>query len=173
MLIVVAGLTIAGAQPGGVLSQAPQERLAEQTYKNIQVFKGVPATQLLGVMNYMAGALGVSCNHCHVPNQFAKDDKPTKQMARRHILMTRTLNESTFAGQPVVNCSTCHRGETRPAPRLELTRAEPLATPTADALPSVDQILERYAKALGGEAFLVRGFDPSIDEETDFWPDTV
>jgi len=28
-------------------------------------------------------------------------------------------------------------------------------------------------KALGGEAFLVRGFDPSLDIETDFWPDAV
>jgi len=153
ILIVVAGFTVAGAEnAGGVRIEVPQEKLAEQAYKNIQVFKGVPATQLLGVMNYMAGALGVSCNHCHVPNQFAKDDKPTKQTARRHIVMTRTLNESTFAGEPTVNCATCHRGETRPAPRLELTRAEPLATPAADALPNVDQILERYAKALGGEA---------------------
>src|SRR6185503_13150676 len=59
------------------------EKTAEQVYKNIQVFKGLPASQLLGAMNFMAGSLGVSCNHCHVPNQFAKDEKPAKQTARQ------------------------------------------------------------------------------------------
>src|SRR6476469_1868413 len=68
------------------------EKPAEQVYKNIQVFKGLPSSQLLGAMNFMAGSLGVGCNHCHVVNQFAKDDKPTKQTARRMILMMRKIN---------------------------------------------------------------------------------
>lgn len=139
---------------GGVRSESSQEKPAEQVYKNIQVLKGVPAVQLLGAMNYMAGALGVSCNHCHVPNQFVKDDKPAKLLARRHILMTRTLNESTFENQQTINCITCHRGEPRPTTRLQLTAhvLEPPPTVAAAPLPSVDQVLERYAKALGGEA---------------------
>jgi outer membrane lipoprotein-sorting protein len=154
-LAAVAILAVAGVQHvSGVRTQVPQEKLAEQAYRNIQVFKGVPATQLLGVMNYMAGTLGVSCNHCHVPNQFAKDDKPAKQIARRHILMTRSLNDSTFAGQAVVNCATCHRGETRPDSRLVLPPNDrpPMNTTPAEPLPSLDEILERYGRALGGQA---------------------
>src|SRR6185369_17679706 len=154
---VVAVFTIARVQHAGCVrthvgTQA-QDKPAEQAYKNIQVFKGMPATQLLGVMNFMAGALGVSCNHCHVPNQFAKDDKEAKQVARSHILLTRTLNDSTFAGKPAINCVTCHHGQTRPNACLQLT-SQDLDTPktSAEPLPSVNQILERYAKALGGEA---------------------
>src|ERR1700752_2858726 len=63
--------------------QGGGDKPAEQVYKNIQVFKGLPASQLLGAMNFMAGSLGVGCNHCHIVNQFAKDDKPTKQTARK------------------------------------------------------------------------------------------
>lgn len=58
------------------------EKTTDQAYRNIQVFKGVPASQLLGAMNFMAGALGVSCNHCHTQNQFAKDDKPANLLGQ-------------------------------------------------------------------------------------------
>src|SRR5262245_27054855 len=157
IIVTVSVATVAGPAlvrvlpAGGMSVEAPQEKPAEQAYRNIQVFKGVPASQLLGVMNYMAGALGVSCNHCHVPNQFAKDDKPTKELARRHILMTRSLNENTFAGQNTINCVTCHRGETRPDTRLTLLPADlPAANRETSPLPPVEEVLERYAKALGG-----------------------
>ena len=53
------------------------EQTAEQAYKNIQVLKGMPASQLDAVMAFFTGSLGVKCNHCHIPGQFEKDDKPT------------------------------------------------------------------------------------------------
>jgi hypothetical protein len=135
------------------------EKTAEQAYKNIQVFKGVPASQLLGAMNFMAGSLGVSCNHCHVPNQFAKDDKPAKQIARRHILLMRSVNETSFDGRTVVNCATCHRRERRPSSTLSVEQTSwpmpAMATATAksaESLPTVEQTLDRYAQALGTRA---------------------
>jgi hypothetical protein len=94
-----------------------QEKTAEQAYKNIQVFKGVPAYQLLGAMNFMADSLGVSCNHCHVKNQFAKDDKPAKQIARQHILTMRAVNDAAFEGRTVVNCAL---SPARDATRIDL-----------------------------------------------------
>ncbi len=119
------------------------EKTADQVYRNIQVFKGVPASQLLGAMNFMAGSLGVSCNHCHVQNQFAKDDKPAKQIARQHILMMRAANDATFEGRTVVNCVTCHRGEARPASALSIAQSTwQMSTPTiaksSESLPTVD-----------------------------------
>lgn len=133
------------------------EKTADQSYRNIQVFKGVPASQLLGAMNFMAGALGVSCNHCHTQNQFAKDDKPAKQIARRHILMMRAVNDATFESRTVVNCATCHRGETRPASSLSVGQSAweipaPTTAKSSEALPTVEQILDRYAQSLGGTA---------------------
>src|SRR5215213_3839867 len=57
--------------------QAPtqQTRTAEQVYKNIQVFKELPASELEPTMAFISGSLGVKCSHCHT-NAFEKDDKP-------------------------------------------------------------------------------------------------
>src|ERR1044071_917768 len=87
-----------------------QEKPAEQVYKNIQVFNGLPASELDGVMSYMSAALGVGCTHCHT-NPWDSDVKPAKLAARRMILMTRNINKENFSGNPVVNCYTCHRGQ--------------------------------------------------------------
>ena len=135
-------------------SAQSQEKTAEQVYRNIQFFKGLPASQLLGAMNFMAGSLGVSCNHCHVPNQFAKDDKPAKQTARDHLQIMRALNDTNFGGKRVINCATCHRGETRPASVVTL-RQNPFASKrggldASATLPTVDEILDKYVQAIGG-----------------------
>lgn len=129
------------------------EKPAEQVYRNIQVFKGLPSSQLLGAMNFMAGSLGVGCNHCHVVNQFAKDDKPTKQTARKMILMMRKINEDNFGGVLNINCSSCHAGKTRPGllPPLPVSDAGASAK-TAEPLPAVDEVLDKYVQALGGKA---------------------
>lgn len=138
-----------------------QDKPAEQVFKNIQVFKGLPSSQLLGAMNFMAGSLGVACNHCHVVNQFAKDDKPTKQTARQMILMMRKINEENFSSKLSVNCATCHAGKTKPALIPPLTVSETQKAPaaaagasakTADQVPTVDEVLDKYVQALGGRA---------------------
>lgn len=68
-----------GLETASSLSQgtANQQPAAEQVYKNIQLFKGMPASELEPTMAFISGSLGVKCNHCHV-NPFSKDDKPTK-----------------------------------------------------------------------------------------------
>jgi hypothetical protein len=70
---------------------------AEQRFKNIQVFKNLPATQLDPTMAFISGSLGVRCSYCHV-NQFEKDDKPTKVAARRMIQMVLNINKGNFNG---------------------------------------------------------------------------
>ncbi len=147
------GVFLLGGNSNKLAAQS-QEKTAEQAYKNIQVFKGLPASQLLGAMNFMAGSLGVSCNHCHVPNQFAKDDKPAKQIARQHLQMMRAINDANFGGKTVVNCATCHRGETRSASVLTLAQnpfpSADTALKSSESLPTVDQILDKYLQAIGG-----------------------
>jgi hypothetical protein len=87
---------------------------AELKYKNIQVMKGMPASRLMPVMMMFTKSLGVECNYCHVPDEFAKDDKPTKATARRMLKMVHQINDENFAETRPVACWTCHRGSTKP-----------------------------------------------------------
>ena len=102
-----------------------QDEPAEHVFKNIQlpIFKSVPAGRLLRIMNGgYSRALGVSCTHCHVEQDFASDDKRPKRAAREMAVMHRTINEQLSKMQNLetkpqdraINCSTCHRGAIDP-----------------------------------------------------------
>ncbi len=134
------------------------EKTAEQMYRNIQVLKGLPASELQAIMALMTGALGVRCDHCHV-NPFDKDEKPAKQTARAMMRMVFDLNKERFAGSTAVTCYTCHRGQLKPATVVALGQnawqsAASGAKPAA--LPSAEQVLDRYEQAIGGKAALAR-----------------
>ena len=94
---------------------------AEEVFKNIKIFKGRPAMQVLRVMELaFSPALGVNCSHCHVPGEWEKDDKEAKQTARKmwvfQAQVTQQLKEQI--GKGTVNCTTCHRGQVKPALNL-------------------------------------------------------
>src|SRR5262249_30670954 len=130
-----------------------QQQTTEQRFKNIQILKGIPATQLDPTMAFISGSLAVKCNYCHVTTGFDKDDKPTKLAARRMIQMVRDLNKGSFNGEGAVSCYTCHRGKPTPVsiPVVGQNLWTPSSpSPTPEPLPSVKQILDRYAEALGG-----------------------
>ena len=96
---------------------------AESVFKNIKILKGVPAARLVNIMNNGFGrSLGVSCGFCHVPGKWDLDDKEEKNTARLMFAMVQTINRDYIskvpvdsgAPRPVVNCFTCHRGNSRP-----------------------------------------------------------
>jgi len=96
---------------------------AESVFKNIKIFKGIPAGRLVNIMNMGFGrSLGVSCGFCHVPGKWDLDDKEEKNTARLMFAMVQTINRDYIskvpvdsgAPRPVVNCFTCHRGNPRP-----------------------------------------------------------
>ena len=99
---------------------------AEQVFKNIQILKGIPAGRLLRIMELgYSRSLGVNCTHCHVVDQWDKDDKPTKPIAREMSKMVQTINNELLkpiknlkGPNSVVNCTTCHRGQIKPALNL-------------------------------------------------------
>jgi hypothetical protein len=125
---------------------------AGQRFKNIQIFKNLPAAQLDPTMAFISGSLGVRCSYCH-SNQFDKDDKPTKLAARRMIQMVLDINKGNFNGQNAVTCYTCHRGKPTPVsvPAVGQNLWAPNSpAPAAETLPTVKQILDRYVQALGG-----------------------
>ncbi|MGA7410704.1 MAG: c-type cytochrome [Bryobacteraceae bacterium] len=99
--------------------QAPQtpqpppqgERRPAPPPKNLKLLD--PETLMPTMMSFKA-ALGVECSFCHVQGDFASDDKPTKDMARKMIVMTRSINANFPDGKIHVTCYTCHRGSTEP-----------------------------------------------------------
>jgi hypothetical protein len=96
------------------LPASSKEERAEQKYKNIQLLKGIPSERLMKVMFAFKSSLGVDCTYCHIKDQFEKDDKPTKQTARKMIQLVRDTN-AKLGTTTRVTCFTCHRGSTRPA----------------------------------------------------------
>jgi photosynthetic reaction center cytochrome c subunit len=97
---------------------------AGAVFKNVKQLTGVPARQLLVIMNIgYARALGVTCTHCHDENDFASDEKRPKRAAREMAVMHRMINGElrkmeNLATPPTqnrsINCSTCHRGKVNP-----------------------------------------------------------
>jgi photosynthetic reaction center cytochrome c subunit len=149
------------AQP--LPSSAGQSQTAEQRFKNIQVLKNIPAERLIPSMQFIAASLGVECEFCHVEHANEKDDKKTKQAARKMITMMMAINQANFNGDLEVTCYTCHRGAARPVSTPVLS-ADPVHPPVqvrddddADtALPSAEQILNKYLAAVGGAEALVK-----------------
>jgi hypothetical protein len=99
-----------------------EQQPAESVFRNIRIFKGVPAGRVVRIMGQgYSRSLGVTCNHCHVPGQWASEDKPTKQVAREMHTMVTAINTQYIAKipnlrgeRPTVNCMTCHRGQAQP-----------------------------------------------------------
>lgn len=106
--------TIFERQPEGSWEPSQPPKPAEQVYKNIQVMKGVPSNRLMGAMQFFSKSLGVECAHCHVPNEFDKDDKPAKNTARKMLTMVHQINGDNFPQNQVVSCWMCHRGSAKP-----------------------------------------------------------
>src|SRR5215475_12364831 len=71
--------------PAATAQQNPAgepQKLAEERFKNIQIFKGQPAPVVMRNMMFFTKALGVDCAFCHVHGAMDKDDKPEKKFAR-------------------------------------------------------------------------------------------
>lgn len=157
-ILVVVAFTLAVVRASSGPSQAT-DKPVEQVQKNIQVLKGLPASQLLPVMQFMRTSLGVRCDYCHVAEngKYWMDDKPAKQTARKMLEMVAGINKNNFGGEPVVTCNTCHRGSPKPigVPAIgqgsftDTTRADDAAAVPAP-LPTAEQVFDKYIAALGG-----------------------
>ena len=105
--------------------------LPKPKHKNLKILpQDISEPMLDSIMESYNKALGVNCEFCHVPVKnfpdsldFALDDEPMKENARKMMRMTIHLNKTYFNFDStirpeylkVVNCKTCHRGEPFPA----------------------------------------------------------
>jgi len=94
---------------------------AGDVFKNIQLNKAMEAGRLPGMMGFWSNALGVTCKHCHIVDQWEKEDRPEKQIARDMVAMVGTINTDLLkkiknldSPEPRIGCWTCHRGKVIP-----------------------------------------------------------
>lgn len=99
-------------------------------FKNLKVLpKDISEADLNKIMfDEVQDGLGVSCSFCHVRNKdghtfdYAADDKPEKEIARKMMRMTIGINKKYFKVHPaalgdslmVIQCATCHQGQPHP-----------------------------------------------------------
>jgi hypothetical protein len=81
--------------------------------KNLKVLK-VPPADLRATMQSFRLGLGVQCEFCHVNGDFASDDNPKKDIARKMIVLVQDVNAKFPDGKEHVTCYTCHRGAQEP-----------------------------------------------------------
>lgn len=120
-LVIVVVTAVAGIKP----TAAP-----DAAFKNLQVLPSNISAGLLNkiMIDQFEDDLGVSCNFCHAENKdthkpdYASDEKPEKQLARKMMQMTIGINEKYFdhthpmIGDTslVITCGTCHKGSPIP-----------------------------------------------------------
>ncbi len=149
-----------------LFSSSEGEKPAEKVYKNIKVFKGLPASRLIPTMRFIEAALGTNCDDCHVHDktkgwEFDSDKKSGKKKARKMIEMMNDINKHHFMGHQEVTCFTCHHGQLNP-PTVPALLKLPLKPEdrndkdiiVANRLNTAGEIVAKYVKGIGGkEAF--------------------
>jgi hypothetical protein len=117
MIRIVGIVAVAGAI--GLLGRvelASQELPDE--FQNLQILdKDISKDELKAVMTGFTAQLGVKCTHCHILDEYEKDDKEHKQKARKMLQLIAYLrqNAESYFGPEMdrekLSCWTCHRGE--------------------------------------------------------------
>jgi hypothetical protein len=125
----ITAVLIVSAVALGVAATAPGR---DNGYTNLKILpENIPSKMLLHIMtDEFEDGLGVNCGFCHAGKKdshsldYASDEKPEKQIARKMMQMTLGLNKKYFRLKKpmigdsllVVTCTTCHRGTPHPDP---------------------------------------------------------
>lgn len=143
---------------GPVVAQETTWQWPERGENLTQLPADFSGQRLRAVMTGFTSALGVRCSHCHVGEEgqplstydFASDDNPKKETARRMLAMLGDINghlrEIDRGDAPPVNmwCHTCHRGAARPQTLLEALTETLDADGGPAAVRRFHELRERY-----------------------------
>src|SRR6266851_1223757 len=105
LLALLIATTLLAQEPKGKKKGPPPEP------KNLKILK---AEGLMDTMRTFRVALGAKCDTCHVQGDFASEEKPEKETARKMIVMTQEINAKFPDGKQHVTCLTRHRGDEHP-----------------------------------------------------------
>jgi hypothetical protein len=81
---------------------------------NLKILKVTTGAEVTQIMHTFTTGLGVQCTYCHVAGNYASDENPKKDEARKMIGMAQKINAEFPDGKMHVSCYTCHRGEAQP-----------------------------------------------------------
>ena len=158
------GLILLAASASAQTPAAPAQQ--PPAMSNLQVYpKDTPRAELVATMQGFVQALGVQqqggCGYCHMGTapqfDFASDAKPTKNVARKMILMARevTAKLPEVTGKPAsevtrMRCATCHRGVAIPKllPDVLTDTASKSGMPAA-----IQQYRDLRTKYYGGQRY--------------------
>lgn len=125
------------------------EPTCEQVYKDIKVFQGVPAKDLIPAMEFMAASLKVKCTFCHEKADFSAPTRG-KDVGREMVLLQRDINTRHFNNRLSVTCMSCHNGREHP-----LTAAAPEGTAIRHQRVSLtikpDELFKKFTTTVGPE----------------------
>ena len=113
--------------------EGKEDQPAVDVFMNIKQYKASRRAGFSGSWSFgFSRSLGVTCTHCHVPGEWESDEKGAKDTARAMSAMVSAINNDYLkniatlnSANPSVNCTTCHRGQKRPA--LEMPTQTPAA----------------------------------------------
>jgi hypothetical protein len=171
-LVAAGGLRAAspqGAQPAAAAPSAGERvPMVEETFKTVQLLRGIPVDTFFEVMGTFASSMGNDCTFCHASNSalnksaFA-EQTPRIMKARQMIQMMQGINKQYFGGAPRVTCFTCHGGSNVPKadPSFMSQYGEPVLDPDArdfltDSSVNVNQVWDKYIQAIGGAEKLAK-----------------
>ena len=104
-ICVAALAAITRAQGQATASGA--EPMAEHTFKNVQILRGIAVDEFMDTMGMFSAATGLNCAHCHAIDNGAgweayATETPLKQTARRMLRMMNAINRDSFGGARVI-----------------------------------------------------------------------
>ncbi len=126
---------------------AQQEPTCDQVFKNITVFKGVPASDLIPAMEFMSASLGYQCSDCHDPADYSKETR-VKEVARKMVVMQRDINTKNFNGRLEVTCMSCHNRQEHPA-GAPIPAGISLRHERVENGPKPDELFTKHLQAIG------------------------
>ncbi len=100
---------------------------AKEVFENLELMGEFPAGRITAIMEFgFSNSLGVTCTHCHNPDDWGSDEKLEKEITREMWRMTGKINSEMLPAiadlsdrNAVVNCTTCHRGDIKPTTNME------------------------------------------------------
>jgi len=170
----------AAQQPGPQQPGAPGGRGGAPVVpagKNLKVLP--PNADVMFAMQVFNEALGVDCLYCHVQGDFASDDNPKKDIARKMIGIVGKIDNSFTssagvfpAGFHEVDCTTCHRGSVKPetkAPKEFYNRGESVrGSPPPDPTPGVNVKVLAVGTQVHGGGGIMHDFRDALGVDCGF-----
>ena len=95
MAVCLWGITSARAQADA----AQKPLMSEEAFKDVQVLRGIPASEFVETMGFFAVSLTANCTTCHGDASAGSwehyaDNTPLKSAARRMVVMMNSINQA-------------------------------------------------------------------------------